>query len=177
MGFFGFLFGTDSRNRARRDQYRSGTIIKNAISPINDYGTCFGCEGSGKKTLECRPCHGTGQHEGTCNGCEGSGRFERPAKPCFTCNSSGMVWGTSCRKCSGTGNFKPAISQPCRRCSGSGKFRATCRKCSGSGKFTVQCRRCGGSGYHCFGVNGRKVKRLVNVAVRIAAHGYLEGHS
>lgn len=177
MGLFGFLFGNDYSNRARRDRYRPSTIFKNAISPINDYGTCFGCDGNGTKTLECTPCHGTGHHTGMCKGCNGSGRFERPAKPCFQCSGRGKAGSSNCRKCSGTGNFKPPISEPCRRCHGSGKFSSLCRKCSGSGNFTVQCRRCGGSGYHCFGVNGRKVKRLVRIAVKIAAHGYLQGPS
>ena len=56
LGVFKFLFGQDNRSKAQRDQYRPSTLGKNLISPINDYGTCFPCEGTGSRTLECRPC-------------------------------------------------------------------------------------------------------------------------
>jgi DnaJ-class molecular chaperone len=89
MGLFKFLFGQDTRSRAQRDQYRPSVIGKNLISPINDYGTCLSCEGSGSRTLDCRACSGSGTHTGQCRGCQGSGRFERPAQKCFTCDGTG----------------------------------------------------------------------------------------
>ena len=48
MGLIETLFGQNNRARARRDQYRPSTFVKNAISPINTYGTCFSCDGTGK---------------------------------------------------------------------------------------------------------------------------------
>lgn len=150
LGMLKFLFGQDNRSRAQRDQYRPSVIGKNLVSPINDYGTCFGCEGTGQRTLECRACHGSGEHTGTCRACEGTGKHERPAKPCFGCSGTGTKFGNTCQRCSGTGEFKPAISETCRKCSGTGTHSSTCRKCSGSGSFTVQCRRCSGSGWRRF---------------------------
>lgn len=150
MGLFDFFFGDSHRAKAQRDQWRPSVIGKNLISPINAYGTCFSCAGSGSKTLECRACTGTGTHQGQCRGCQGTGRFELPAKPCFTCEGTGQKFGTRCLKCEGTGNFKPAVSQPCRKCEGKGTFSATCRKCNGRGSFAVTCRKCEGSGWHKF---------------------------
>ena len=147
-GFFGFLFGNSHHDRARRDEWRPSVIGKNAISPINHYGTCFSCEGTGRKTLGCGPCHGTGQHSGVCRGCQGSGRFERPALECFDCEGTGRFQGTPCRRCRGTGTHKPAISEDCRRCGGVGRFSETCRKCNGSRTFVVTCSKCEGSGWH-----------------------------
>ncbi len=148
MGLFGFFFGDSNKDRRDRDSWRPSVIAKNAISPINEYGTCFGCNGSGTRTLECRPCGGTGSHNGECRGCRGTGRFERPAQPCFTCEGTGQKFGQPCRRCNGSGNFKPAISDACRKCSGSGRFSATCNKCNGARQFTVTCRKCDGSGWH-----------------------------
>ena len=82
MGVFKFLFGQDNRSRAQRDQFSPSVIGKNLISPINDYGSCFGCEGTGIRTPECGACSGSGSHTGQCNGCQGSGRFERPVQIC-----------------------------------------------------------------------------------------------
>ena len=52
MGVFKFLFGQDTTSRAQRDQYRPSTISKNLISPINDYGTCFACDGDRQLTCQ-----------------------------------------------------------------------------------------------------------------------------
>jgi hypothetical protein len=150
MGLFGFLFGNSHRDRAQRDQWRPSVVGKNLISPINDYGTCFSCEGSGSRILECRACTGSGSHAGQCRGCQGSGRFERRAQHCFTCRGTGKKFNSRCGRCDGTGEFKPAISRDCRTCSGTGKFSATCNKCDGAGRFTVTCRKCDGSGWHKF---------------------------
>lgn len=150
LGMFKFIFGQDTKSRAQRDQYRPTTVGKNMISPINDYGTCFSCEGTGTKTLECRACNATGTHRGQCRKCKGTGHFELPAKPCYTCNGSGKVHGNECRRCNGTGNFKAAVSQLCRKCEGSGDFTATCRKCDGVGTFKVTCKKCEGSGWFKF---------------------------
>ena len=150
LGLMSFLFGDGYRPRAQRDQWRPKVIGKNLISPINDYGTCFPCEGSGTRTLPCGACDGSGTHKGQCRGCQGTGRYELPAKPCFTCEGTGLKFGKSCLRCGGTGNFKPAISQTCKKCDGTGNFSAVCRKCSGGGSFSVTCKKCGGSGWHKF---------------------------
>lgn len=73
MGLLGFLFGNSYSNRARRDQHSFGTSLKNLVSPVNSYGTCFSCEGSGTKTFDCKPCDGTGVFTGTCRTCNGAG--------------------------------------------------------------------------------------------------------
>jgi len=62
VSLLGFFFGDSYRDRAQRDQWRPSTIGKNLISPINDYGHCFPCEGTGSRTLECKVCDGTGNH-------------------------------------------------------------------------------------------------------------------
>ena len=176
MGVFGFFFGNDNSNRARRDQWRPSVVGKNVISPINDYGTCFSCEGSGhktlvckpcdgsgKRTLTCKPCVGSGKFTGTCRACSGRGTIEHQAHQCFVCHGAGKVGNNPCRRCKGLGHVKPAVTEQCRACSGSGHFTAgckkcggsgsftlTCNKCSGIGSFTVTCRKCEGSGWHKF---------------------------
>jgi hypothetical protein len=67
MEIYGFFFGDSNRDRKARDSWRPSVIAMNALSPINEYRTCFGCGGSGSRTFECCPC--------------GTGRFERPAEP------------------------------------------------------------------------------------------------
>ena len=94
MGLFRFFFGNSNKDRKDRDSWRPSVIAKNAISPINKYGTCFGCQGTG--------------------------RFERPALPCFSCEGTGQKFGQQCRRCNGSGNFKSAVSDACRKCDGSG---------------------------------------------------------
>lgn len=136
MGVFKFLFGQDTTSRAQRDQYRPSTISKNLISPINDYGTCFACDGTGERTLQCHACDGSGEHVGQCHNCGGIGQIRRAAKPCFRCQGTGKIRGKACERCQGTGNFKPAITEACRGCKGTGQFKATCRKCDGDGQFT-----------------------------------------
>ena len=128
MGLYGFLFGDSNRDRAQRDQWRPSVVGKNLISPINSYGTCFSCEGSGSRTLECRVCNGSGKYTGQCHGCQGSGRFERPAQMCFACDGTGQKLGVPCRRCNGTGEFTAAVSQPCSKCDGTGHFSSNCRK-------------------------------------------------
>ena len=64
LALLGGLFGGRDSNyssRAKRDQDGFGTSFKNLISPINSYGTCFSCDGSGKKTLDCKVCEGSGE--------------------------------------------------------------------------------------------------------------------
>lgn len=150
MGLLDFFLGDSYRAKAQRDQWRPSVIGKNLISPINSYGSCFSCKGTGSKKLECRACRASGTHTGECRGCHGTGRFELPAKPCFTCEGSGRKFGNPCRKCQGTGNFKAAASQACKKCNGTGRFSATCRKCSGQGSLTVTCKKCDGTGWHKF---------------------------
>jgi DnaJ-class molecular chaperone len=98
VGWFKFLFGTDNRARAQRDQYSPSVIGKNLISPINDYGTCLACEGRGNRNLDCRVCSASGTRTGPCKGCQGSGRFERPAQKCFTCDGTGKKFNSPCRR-------------------------------------------------------------------------------
>ncbi len=132
MEIYGFFFGDSNRDRKARDSWRPSVIAKNALSPINEYRTCFGCGGSGSRTFECCPC--------------GTGRFERPAQPCFNC--TGQKFNQPCRRCNGSGNFKPAILDACRKCIGSRQFSATCKKCNGASQFTGTCRKRKGSGWH-----------------------------
>lgn len=150
VGLFQFFFGQTTSDRARRDQYRPGTIGKNLISPINDYGTCFSCDGRGTRTLKCRPCSVRGEWTGVCRCCYGSGRLDRPEQKCFGCDGTGVFRDRACRCCGGTGVFKPAQSRTCPKCDGTGTYRRTCPKCNGSGDFTVTCRKCGGSGWYRF---------------------------
>lgn len=147
---FNFLFKQDTKSKAKRDQYRPSTIGKNLISPINDYGTCFSCDGTGRRTLECKVCNGIGYHVGQCRACQGSGEYYLPAMKCFECLGTGTKYGKKCPRCQATGDFKPCITKECRNCSGTGRYSATCRKCSGSCHFTVECRKCGGSGWYRF---------------------------
>jgi DnaJ-class molecular chaperone len=151
MSLFGFIFGDSYRDRAQRDQWSPGTMGKNFISPINSYGTCFACDGSGSRTLECRCCSGTGRLDWACRKCEGTGHIQFPAQPCFPCHGTGRgLCGNACLRCHGTGIFKPAAAVTCDRCSGQGRLTPGCRKCDGAGSFTVSCRRCDGSGWHHF---------------------------
>lgn len=108
-------------------------------------GTCYGCDGTGRKTLECRNCDGTGTYNGQCRLCAGSGQYQPLPKPCRACNGTGKHGTASCRRCSGTGQWVGQAGS-CKKCSGHGKFSAPCRKCSGAGSFTVTCKRCSGSG-------------------------------
>lgn len=147
VGIIQFLFGRSNSDRARRDQYRPSTIGKNLVSPINDYGTCFGCDGSGQRTLACRVCDGTGQYRGQCRSCSASGVRERPAKTCFGCQGTGANSGRTCHRCGGSGIFKESEFSSCHRCAGTGIFESECRRCSGAGEFSVECRKCGGSGW------------------------------
>jgi len=89
-----FLFGSSYKNRARRDRYNPNTALKNLISPVNNYGTCFKCDGTGYKII--------------------------PAKKCFTCNGTGIYHVHTCRKCSGTGEFKAEKRLTCNKCDGNG---------------------------------------------------------
>lgn len=150
MGFIKFLFGTGDSERAQRDQWRPSVVGKNLISPVNDYGTCFGCDGKGERTLDCNTCDGSGQFSGSCHSCDGTGLHTRPAKVCFRCSGSGTSHDGPCVRCDGTGEFRPAISETCRRCEGTGRFSARCKRCEGAGERTVTCRKCGGSGWHKF---------------------------
>jgi DnaJ-class molecular chaperone len=147
MGLFRFLFGRDTRSRARRDAWRPAVVGKNLVSPVNTYGTCFGCDGTGWRNVACRTCDGSGEYRGECRACRGTGRFERPARPCLACRGADSGPGPPCRQCSGTGQHRPAVSEACRRCAGAGRFVASCQKCCGTGRLIVACRRCGGSGW------------------------------
>lgn len=149
LGLFNFLFGTSYSSRAKRDQRGLGTTFKNLISPINNYGTCFSCNGSGAKTLDCSLCDGTGTHHGACNRCNGTGTFKFPARSCPTCTGTGLFGIYRCRRCAGVG-LQPPSSAVCNKCHGSGAYSAMCKKCEGAGEFKVSCRKCGGSGWHRF---------------------------
>ena len=148
--FFHALFHNSDSRRARRDQRSLRTSVKNMISPINHYGTCFGCNGTGNRTFDCRACGGDGRYTGTCRTCSGSGLFTYAARPCFRCNGTGLINGTLCRNCGGTGQYRAEQTVACRKCGGLGQFSASCHRCSGSGEVGVTCRKCGGSGWHKF---------------------------
>ncbi len=150
FGLLSLLFSDSYSRRARRDQYSPSTTLKNLISPINHYGTCFSCDGSGKREFECSVCGGSGTYSGDCRSCEGTGRRMLAAKPCFTCQGHGKVHGKPCRRCDGTGVFQQARQVECRACQGSGQFSAPCRCCDGEGEVEKTCRKCGGSGWHRF---------------------------
>lgn len=150
MGIFSLLFGSGYSRRARRDQRSFGTSVKNLISPINHYGTCFSCDGTGTRTFDCHGCGGTGRFTGTCRTCRGAGLFTYAAKPCFRCHQTGFFNRNLCRHCQGTGEYRPAQTVSCQRCAGSGEFTTTCRRCDGDGEVEVSCHKCGGSGWHRF---------------------------
>lgn len=150
MGMWSFIIGQDYHLRAQRDQWRPMTIGKNLISPVNDYGTCFCCDGEGMRTLKCRVCGGSGSHKYYCRVCQGSGEFVRSALTCFGCQGAGIRRGKACQRCNGTGEFKTPLREACRRCSGSGRFAVVCSRCDGKGSFTLTCRKCSGSGWHRF---------------------------
>ncbi len=149
LNIFRFIFSADTDARAARDQWRPQVIGKNLISPVNEYGTCFGCEGAGVREFDCRACGGTGKFE--CRGCAGTGEFKVPARQCFGCNGTGhRPPGTPCPRCAGSGNFAPARIEVCRCRSTEGAQRLVCRRCTGSGVLRVVCRKCSGSGWHRF---------------------------
>lgn len=108
-------------------------------------GTCFGCDGTGLKSLECHKCDNSGVYKGECRGCEGTGTYQPAAKNCWSCDGSGKTNHSVCGKCGGTGLWTPR-PHTCRKCSGTGLFSAKCRKCDGMGRFTVKCKRCDGTG-------------------------------
>lgn len=150
MGIIKRLFGSSYGDRAWRDQHKLSTIGKNIISPINDYGTCFSCGGSGSKTLTCKPCSGSGKHTFSCRGCNGSGLKHFEPKICLGCQGTGRHNNKECNRCGGSGYYKPAVTVSCNRCEGTGRITQTCNKCSGSGSFNVTCLKCSGSGWHKF---------------------------
>ena len=144
------LFSGGHSQRARRDQRTVRTSFKNLVSPINQYGTCFGCDGSGTRTFDCRVCAGAGLYTGTCRTCGGSGLFTHAAKPCFKCSGTGQFHGMHCLNCGGTGEYRSERTTQCLKCDGSGKFERTCRRCDGHGTVDLTCHKCGGSGWHKF---------------------------
>jgi DnaJ-class molecular chaperone len=149
MGLFSLLFGTSHKARAQRDQWKPRVFGKNIISPINSYGTCFSCNSTGKKVLDCRPCQGRGRFK--CRRCARSGVAHLPAQTCFGCNGSGRhSSGSACRRCSGSGAFPRATTKACKCSTEEGRKSLVCRKCAGTGTFTVTCRKCEGSGWHRF---------------------------
>lgn len=71
---------------------------------------CAYCHGSGKISVTCKRCSGTGK----CSLCQGTGKisFGDEEKPCSICGGTGK-----CRECNGEGT----IQQTCRQCGGRGK--------------------------------------------------------
>jgi len=108
-------------------------------------GTCFGCEGTGKRIISCHKCDGSGLFEGECRCCTATGIFQLATKLCWACDGDGKRNGCECSKCKGTGWWTPP-PRACRKCNGTGRFKVTCRKCEGNASFSVQCKRCDGSG-------------------------------
>ena len=160
LGLFlvGSAISKSAKNRARRkfharverDQSKISTGFKNFISPVNNYGTCFKCEGSGSITLTCKVCSGSGTYTGNCGKCEGTGAFNLPERRCSTCEGTGKYRGRPCLECNETGIFRSASVVPCRGCDGTGDYSSSCKKSGGSGNFKASCAKCGGSGWHKF---------------------------
>lgn len=129
MTLWNFLFGDDRRARAQRDQWKPSVIAKNLISPVNNYGTCLRCNGTGKIEFWCRVCDGSGIYTRECRVCTGTGEFVLPLKPCSRCAGTGSRDSHPCGACRGSGQYTPELRQPCRQCSGSGKHQTACRRC------------------------------------------------
>ena len=116
-------------------QRTDGTQIERKYSPgiLRDHvtthvhGQCFKCEGTGRKTLSCRICNGTGS-------------VHLKAKQCFQCKGTGKVKDRECKKCKGSGLHKPECNVSCRRCDGRGTFEVTCNRCGGSGSYSKTTR-------------------------------------
>ena len=100
--------------------YKPG-VFRDHVCTTED-GICFKCNGNGSKILNCKICDGTGQ-------------FKLKAKTCFTCNGTGEFKGVECRKCKGSGLFKPEVIVSCNRCDGKGTYSVVCNRCGGTGKF------------------------------------------
>lgn len=164
MGFGSFLFSAlcvvsdtvrpshQNRRRAQKDSYNRTYSF---FSGSPNKGTCFSCNGTGSKTVDCRGCSGTGLFSRACNGCNGTGLFTSQAKPCFACNGTGKfhphrllkgVEAPMCRKCSGTGIFKATTHSVCTRCHGSGNQSKSCNRCNGTGRVKLECKKCSGKG-------------------------------
>lgn len=126
-GFFGGINERATRSDGTRVErnYHSGLLRDRVTTTAR--GICFSCDGSGEKTLSCRVC-------------EGSGTVHLPARPCFSCEGSGQRHHRECRKCLGSGTFKPACDATCRRCGGLGQFTVRCRRCEGSGQYYSRTR-------------------------------------
>ncbi|HRM68045.1 MAG TPA: hypothetical protein PLO71_01320 [Thauera phenylacetica] len=102
-------------------RYRSG-LFMDRVTTTED-GDCYGCSGSGQKSVRCRSC-------------DGIGLVDLPAKPCFRCEGRGKIGANACRRCSGSGVFQAERTVTCRRCEGAGEIAVECRRCAGSGKYT-----------------------------------------
>lgn len=121
------IFGGVTEHARREDgtrverRYRSGLFGDGVSTTTN--GDCYGCSGTGQKTLGCPSCAGLGQ-------------VDLPAKPCFRCEGSGKVGSSTCRRCNGSGIFQPARTVTCRRCEGAGEITVPCRRCAGTGQYS-----------------------------------------
>ena len=124
------------------------TYVKNSGSRDPSHSICFGCDGSGQRSLDCRICNGSGFHTGKFHTCKGNGHFERSSQHCFGCQGTGQKLDKICRRCDGSGIFKQALSEECRSCGGSGQYIVGCRKCNGIRQYNVSCRRCNGTGQY-----------------------------
>lgn len=122
-GFFGSVTEHAERSDGTRVErrYRSG-LFGDYVGTTED-GDCYGCNGSGQKSLSCRCC-------------DGIGLVDLPAKPCFRCEGHGTVGVNACRRCDGSGVFQAERTVTCRRCEGAGEITVECRRCTGSGKYT-----------------------------------------
>lgn len=158
------LFDQDRTGRVRRDQRLLGTNLKNSLSPINKYGTCFACNGTGEVTAACRTCAGTGTYRGACRVCQGSGVYRGEQRVCRACSSTGWIGDAPCRICDGTGQYQPPEA-PCRKCGGSGAFTAPCRRCIGAGSIVSTCAKCEGSGWYKLGLRRTGPRPKVSLAL------------
>lgn len=123
-GFFGGV-----TEHAKRDdgttverRYRSG-LFTDYVTTTED-GDCYGCGGSGQKTLNCRNC-------------DGIGLVDLPAKTCFRCEGRGKSGTNACGRCNGSGVFQAERTVNYRRCEGAGEITVACKRCAGSGKREI----------------------------------------
>lgn len=130
--------------------------------------TCNGCDGNGifTFTASCNPCQGKGyklmpnvcrkcKGSKLCKVCNGTGTYLTQPKSCHSCTNG------QCKKCSGSGIFKPA--KPCHKCAqiralaatlATSKMTLPCDKCDGYGNFkpAIPCKYCiGGMCKKCNG--------------------------
>ena len=132
--------------KVERDQGRWSVVVKNAISPVNNYGTCFKCDGKGKVKYDCQGCNGSGKYSAVCRPCGGTGAVSVKDTECRNCGGEGILNNMLCPGCKGNKVWQAHPPKTCDGCLGSGVYKDDCKKCTGAGRFNATCNKCGGSG-------------------------------